>query len=163
MPSPKGYSMTQIALHWGVGVLILAQFLFSDAISAAFRQVMRGEVPAFDPLVLGHVAGGVAVLVLVVWRLALRSSRGVPDAPQAGTALVQKAGALTHGGLYLLMLLLPISGAVAWFGGVEAAGEAHELMKALLLVLVGLHVLAALWHHFWLKDGLLLRMKRPAD
>jgi cytochrome b561 len=29
--------------------------------------------------------------------------------------------------------------------------------------LIAGHVLAALWHHFWLKDGLLLRMKRPLD
>jgi len=46
---------------------------------------------------------------------------------------------------------------------VEAAAEAHEVMKALLMVLAGLHVVAALWHQFWLKDGLLLRMKQPLD
>ncbi|MDR0807534.1 MAG: hypothetical protein LBE86_00095 [Gemmobacter sp.] len=36
-------------------------------------------------------------------------------------------------------------------------------MTTLLMVLVGLHVLAALWHQFWLRDGLMERMRRPLD
>ncbi|CAM8636051.1 Cytochrome b561, bacterial/Ni-hydrogenase [Paracoccaceae bacterium] len=51
----------------------------------------------------------------------------------------------------------------AWFGGIVPAADAHEVMKVALLALVGAHVLAAIWHHVWLKDGLLLRMKRPLD
>ena len=39
--------------------------------------------------------------------------------------------------------------------------EAHELMKPLLLILEGLHVLGALYHQFVLKNGLIDRMKRP--
>ena len=58
---------------------------------------------------------------------------------------------------------LPITGGMAWFGGIEVMAEAHEVLTSLLLVLVGLHVVAALYHQFWLKDGLLMRMKRPLD
>ena len=65
--------------------------------------------------------------------------------------------------LYALMVLMPVSGAVAWFGTVEAAPEVHEAMKPAMLILVLVHVAAALWHQFWLKDGLMLRMKRPLD
>ena len=38
-----------------------------------------------------------------------------------------------------------------------------SLLPVTLLALVAAHVLAALWHQLWLKDGLLLRMKRPLD
>ena len=51
----------------------------------------------------------------------------------------------------------------AWFGGIDPAAEVHEVLRIVLLALVGAHVLAALWHQFWLKDGLMLRMKQPAD
>ena len=36
-------------------------------------------------------------------------------------------------------------------------------MKPVTIILVAVHVVAALWHQFYLKDGLLLRMKRPLD
>ena len=32
---------------------------------------------------------------------------------------------------YVLLILMPLSGAVAWFAGVEAAGDAHELMQTI--------------------------------
>lgn len=36
--------------------------------------------------------------------------------------------------------------------------QIHEVLANLLISLVALHVLAALKHHFWDKDGLLKRM-----
>ncbi len=41
--------------------------------------------------------------------------------------------------------------------------DLHELAKPAFVFLIAVHVVAALWHQFWLKDGLLVRMKRPAD
>jgi cytochrome b561 len=46
---------------------------------------------------------------------------------------------------------MPIPGGRLW-------GEAHEVLANLLLVAIGLHVAAALWHHFVLRDGALARM-----
>ena len=45
MPSPKGYTRLQIALHWGAALLIVQQYLFKDAIAAAIRrrQPNRGK------------------------------------------------------------------------------------------------------------------------
>jgi cytochrome b561 len=83
--------------------------------------------------------------------------------PEVKPAILKLAAHLGHMGLYALMIAMPLSGAAAWFGGIEAAAEAHEVMKFLMIALVAVHVLAALWHQFWLKDGLLLRMKRPLD
>ena len=58
------------------------------------------------------------------------------------------------------MAIVLLIGLVAWFGGSETAGDLHGLVKPVLIVLIAVHVLAALWHQFWLKDHLLRRMMR---
>ena len=159
MPAPAGYSRLQIALHWIAALLILQQYLFKDAIAAAWDAIGRGAETAFDPLVMAHVLGGVLVLAFALWRLALRARDGAPQM-QGESAAQRLVARLTHLGLYALMILMPVSGGVAWFGGVGAAAAGHNLMKVLLLALVALHVVGALYHQFVLKDGLMNRMRR---
>lgn len=159
MPSPKGYTRLQIALHWIAALLIVQQYLFKDAISAAWEAIEKGTESAFDPLVLAHVAGGALVLVFALWRLSIKARRGVPE--MVGDSALQRGLArLTHLGLYALMILMPVSGATAWFGGVAVAAQGHNILKVVLLALVALHVVGALYHHFVLKDGLIQRMAR---
>lgn len=163
MPSPKGYSARQIRLHWMVAVLIVLQFVLHEPIAEAWEGVEEGRSPAFNWLVFSHIVGGVLVLIFALWRLVLRQTRGVPPPPEAEPAPLRMAAHLGHLALYALMIAMPLSGMAAWFGGIEAAAEGHELLKVALLALVAVHVVAALWHQFWLKDGLMLRMKRPLD
>lgn len=160
MPIRQGYSATQIALHWIVFLLIVAQFVFNEPMSEAWRVVAKGGEKVMSPGVLAHVLGGIAVLLLAVWRLVLRFTRGAPDAPAGEAPMLRLAAHGTHMALYLLMILVPLSGMAAWGGGILAAGEAHEVLKTLLMLLVLLHVVAALWHQFGLKDNLMDRMKR---
>ena len=157
--APTGYSRLQIVLHWLIFVLIAQQYIFRDAMSAAWDRVARGLEAGFDPLVLTHVAGGALVMIFALWRLALRAGRGVPpviDASKEQGILAK----LTHIGLYALMILMPISGSLAWFGGIEIAAQGHNVMKIILLALVALHVVGALYHQFILRDGTLARMRR---
>lgn len=161
MADPRGYSRGQIGLHWIIALLLVPQFLLHDGIKAAFRQMMKGGAASYDGMVWLHLLGGILILLLMLWRVALRVGRGAPPPPAEESALLKLLAKAVHGLLYLLLFLLPISGLVAWFGGAEAAAEAHELMKPLLLILVGLHVLGALYHQFVLKNGLIDRMKRP--
>ena len=35
------------------------------------------------------------------------------------------------------------------------------MMKPVIIILIALHLVAALWHQFWVKDNLLARMKTP--
>lgn len=163
MPAPKGYSARQIRLHWIVTVLIVLQFVLHEPMAEAWDGLETGQSPAFNWLVLSHVIGGVLVLIFALWRLALRATRGVPPPPSAEPAPLRSAAHLAHLALYALMILMPLSGLAAWFGRVEVAGEVHEALRLALLGLIALHVLAALWHQFWLKDGLLQRMRQPLD
>jgi cytochrome b561 len=149
----------QIALHWLAVALVAQQYLFHDAISASWERINQGLTAAFDPLVLAHVAGGALIMAFAIWRLTLRARRGVPPAIESSRSQAILAK-LTHGGLYVLMVLMPISGSVAWFGGVGAAAQAHNVLKIILLALIVLHVIGALYHQFVLRDGTLARMRR---
>ncbi len=159
----KNYSTAQIGLHWIVAILVLAQFLNNGAIGEAWRAIRRGaeEVPG-GPMVAAHVLIGVAILVLALWRIALRLLRGAPPPPADEPRGLRIAAAATHGALYLLLALLPVTGLVAWFADVGAAADAHEALKTLLLLLVAAHVAGALYQHFVRRSGVLGRMLPPA-
>lgn len=160
MSAPKGYSRIQIILHWLVAALIALQFIFADFMSDAWEAVEHGLAVGFSPLVAAHVFGGLAVLLLAFWRLQIRLRRGAPLPPAKEHPLLQRAAGLAHWAFYALMIIVPASGAAAWFGGIEAAAEAHEVFKTMLLVLIAIHALAALYHQFVLKTNLIARMKQ---
>ena len=73
-------------------------------------------------------------------------------------ALMELASKIVHWSFYGVLLLLPISGGFAWFQLSEGAGNAHELLKTVLLLLLFLHVGASLFHYFVLKSNLFKRM-----
>lgn len=155
-----GYSRLQIFLHWAVALLFLCQFLFSDAMNQAARAVRHGTEPVVDAMVWQHILFGVLVLGFALWRLSLRREGGAAPAEHDGSALQELAARLTHAGLYLTMILLPVSGLAAWFGGVEAAGTAHQLAKMAFIAFFALHVVGAAFNQFWLRNGLIWRMVR---
>lgn len=158
-----GYSALQVALHWIVVVLVAFQFLAHDGMEEAWRAFRRDEPAPADSTVLAnmHVVAGVLVLLLALVRIYLRFTRGAPPPPQDEPRFLQILAEAVHGSIYLLLLLLPVSGAVAWFLGVEAAGDAHEVLKTLLLVAIVLHVGGALFQHFVRRSDVLIRMFRP--
>lgn len=158
MKRTSGYSGAQIALHWLIALGVVFNYFVSSGMGRALRQHISGEAVTVDIANL-HVWIGVAVLVLAALRIVLRLTRGGP-APVPGA--LGKVGAAVHGILYLLMLAVPAAGALAWFGGVNAAGDAHGLLANLLIIMAGLHAVAGLFHHYALKDGLILRMLRPS-
>jgi cytochrome b561 len=161
MPQPKGYTHVQIALHWVVFLLVGAQFIFADSISNAFRTFMREGTFTPSALVFSHIAFGVLILLLVVWRMAIKAKRGAPPHPENEPALLKLAATLAHFSLYALLILLPISGGIAWFGAQGWAAQGHVVLKTLLMILVILHVVAAFYHHFYLKTDVLNRMRKP--
>jgi cytochrome b561 len=157
----RAFSLSQILLHWIVALLVLAQYLNDDAIGAAWRAFRRGQERPGGLLATAHVVVGCAILALVLWRIALRLIRAAPMPPDDEPLILRAVAAATHLGLYAMLLLLPLSGIAAWFGGVGSAIGMHRLMESLLLPLVGLHVCGALYQRFVLRSNVLARMTRP--
>ena len=158
---PRGFSLSQILLHWIVALLVLAQYMNDGPIGAAWRAFRRGQEIPGSLLATAHVVVGCAILVLVAWRIALRLTRGAPHPPDDEPLILRAAAAATHVLLYAMLLILPLSGIAAWFGGVGQAMGAHRLMESLLLPLAGLHVCGAIYPRFVLGSDVLARMTRP--
>ena len=158
-----GYSRTQVALHWTVLVLVASQFLAHDGIEEAWGAFRRDQPTPADAAVLTylHIGAGTLVLLLALARIYLRMTRGAPAPPADEPRLLQLAAEGVHLLIYALLLLLPVSGAIAWFAGVEVAAEVHEWLKTVLLAAIALHVAGALFQHFVRRSDVLMRMLSP--
>ena len=152
----RRYSKTQIVLHWITVALVIAQYVLHDSIVNAWELIQSGKSVSFDPLVLSHVAGGIFIAVIVLIRLSLRSINS--DTHETKDLLGNRLSNIAHKLLYAILMMMVLSGGLAWFFNIEAAANAHNLFKVLLLITVLGHVFAALYHHFIVKDGLLNRM-----
>lgn len=157
---PKGYSRTQISLHWVVAVLIVFQFILHDAIVATWAAIGKGESPQVSVVVWAHIVAGILVLAFAFWRLALRIKRGAPPLPENEHPVLKGIAHLTHWLLYALMIAMPVSGLATWFGGSETADFVHTTLKFPLFIIVLLHFAGALFQQFYLRTGLLTRMMR---
>lgn len=159
MGKVQGYSGLQIAAHWITAVLVVFNYIYSDGMGRELARHLGMTVdrPAeLNPQI--HVWVGVAVLVLTIVRIGMRSSRGAPDAP--GAELLVLAALWGHRLIYALLLLVPVLGGLAWFGGVSSLGDVHALVANGLMIVAGGHAVMALFHQYVLKDHLLLRMMR---
>jgi cytochrome b561 len=162
-----------VVLHW-LTVLCV--------VMAATLIITRDEVGGRTLrmwLLEGHRHFGLLVLLLFVVRVTLRARLGRLRHEGNTSFPIRVAAVLTHVCLYALLLTLPMLGwalsdaqgkAVHFFGLTlpNIVGEDEDLADNLqawhldaawtLLVLVCLHIGAALWHHFLLRDGVLRRM-----
>ena len=178
MSKTTGYTGTAKTLHWLILALLIVQF----AVAWTMPDIKRDTKP--DTLINLHLSIGVLILSVAVVRLAWRATHGEP-APHDGVPPWQVQSArIMHWLLYLLLFVLPVLGWInaSWRGfpvimfgsncrswsarGCPAgAGPATCTVSSPnygLLVLVGLHVAAALYHYFVRRDGVLQRMRPGA-
>lgn len=168
------YTRTAMSLHWLIALMLFGMFAFG---------LYMVELP-LSPQKLKfysyHKWAGVTVFLLVLARLAWRITHRPPALPADMPAWQVTAAKAGHHLLYLLMVIVPLSGwlmssakgfQTVWFGVLplpdllakdEALGEAllltHRLLNWFFMLVVAGHVLAALKHHFIDRDGLLSRM-----
>jgi cytochrome b561 len=162
------------ALHWLVAALVLSQFGLGWTMSDLPLSQLK-----FDLYQL-HKSLGLTIFALVVVRLAWRLGHPPPPLPTGLPAWERTAARTTHALFYVLLLVQPLIGllqsnaanfpVVVWGilpvpaligsdeGFAETLVEVHETVASVLLVLIALHVAAALRHHFLLKDDVLRRM-----
>ncbi|PBC06677.1 cytochrome b/b6 domain-containing protein [Mesorhizobium sp. WSM3859] len=159
MKTGSGYSTYQITLHWLIAVLVLFQLFFGESMTAVVDAIENGQPAAASDQALGsaHYWAGLTILALVLVRLVLRLASGAPAPANWGPRWMQIAAHVSHGLFYVLLLATPAAGLLAFYVG-DPWGEIHSLAKPAFVVLIAVHVLAALYHQFWLKDGTLKRM-----
>lgn len=167
-----GYGTVARTLHWLVFALVAAQVIIGWTMPH-----IRPGVPQAG-LVAWHLSIGAVLMLVVLLRLVWRIVRPTASAPMAAWERV--LAMLTHGLLYLLLIVIPVLGwAAAGFFGYSVrlfgfiplpaladrtmrwaheAGDVHDLLTNVLLGVVGLHVVAALWHYFVRRDRVLQRM-----
>ena len=170
-----GYGGVAKAMHWLIVALLAVQF----AIGWSMPHIGRNTQP--DTLINLHLSFGMLIGLLVVVRFAWRLMHPVAPLATAAPRWQERAAIATHHLLYVLLVLIPVLGwlsasgrnfPVSLFGSIGfpsllpvkhpwtgKIGDVHTVLSNyVLLAAVALHVLAALYHHFVLKDRTLARM-----
>lgn len=166
------------AFHWGMAALIVAMLL-GGTIMVAWP---NAELATKFQLYQWHKSFGLVLFALLLLRLVWRLGQPTPALPATSSAFTRRAAALSHGLLYLLMAALPVTGYLmssantlgvptVLFGiwevpHVLAADarleaifkQAHDLLGTALLIVVAVHVLAAVKHAVINRDGIWARM-----
>ncbi len=164
-----------VVLHWlTVLCLVIAAALILTRDQLDGRAIRQW-------LLEGHRHFGLLVLFLFFARVALRLRLGKLPPANHSTWIIRSVAGLTHLALYALLLALPVLGwclsdasdkpvhflgatLPALVGADEDLADRllvwHQDAAWLLLGLVSLHVAAALWHHFVMRDEA-LRMMLP--
>jgi cytochrome b561 len=179
--SSTGYGWIAILFHWTIAILIIGQWALGWTM-----EHLVGPRLAFG-LIQWHKSVGLLILALALLRLLWRFANPRPVLPPEMGRLEKSAARSAHRGLYWLMFLLPLSGWALVSASVleiptyafylfivpdlplgrsdrsEALWTtAHIVLGWVLLAIVVVHVMAALRHHFLLRDNVLSRMIRPA-
>lgn len=175
--SSERYSTMTIALHWLMFALLAAVYACIE-LKGLFP---KGSDPR-EALKALHFMLGLTVLVLVLPRLAFRLLGPTPAISPEPPAWQQTSARLVHLLLYTLMLFMPLAGwlllsaagkPIPFFGLqlpaliaenkdlAEWLKDIHETVGEIGYYLIGLHVLAALYHHYVQRDNTLSHM-RPA-
>ncbi|TWF43295.1 cytochrome b [Neorhizobium alkalisoli] len=159
--APLSFSLPQRILHWLTAALVLFNLLLPDGMSEWNRSIKRTGAASADQVTSAniHAYVGIAILVLVVLRLIIRFIRGVAAAPPQEPAIFRTAAKVAHAALYVLLLAMPLTGMAVYYLGYGGAGDLHaDILKVILWVLIGGHVLGALAHQFYWKTDVLRKM-----
>lgn len=169
------WGSVSIGLHWTIAALIL---LVQVPAGITMLALDRGTLQ--DVLFTTHKNVGLVIFTLAVIRLAWRWSHPVPALPADMPPWQSWLARSTHALLYILILLMPISGFlytamggfpvpllglydIAWLVPenepvAEMFQWTHFLLQFVLYAVVVLHVAGALQHHFVRRDYVLRRM-----
>ena len=189
------YTKTAIVLHWLIALGIFAMFALGWYMAELPKDAPKAM--SFDLFDLGiynwqlteevsprtfyfnlHKSVGVTLLGLIVLRIIWRITHRPPALLNSLSAAEKNLATAGHHALYLLMVLLPLSGVLMalyskyglkWFcmdlfAGLDNPGmrdtfkEAHEVLGVLMLIVIAVHILGAIKHKLIDKDGTMDRM-----
>jgi cytochrome b561 len=175
----KYYPARSRLLHWTMAVLIICMLLIGLS--------MVESLAVWQPTAVSlHKSFGVLLLLMVMLRLVNKYVTPRPKLPKKMPHIQKQVATLSHYVLYAAMILMPLSGwlmqsadgrAVNVFGAftlpqlieqnIKAYSffrEFHAWMAWLLIIMITMHVLAALYHGLIRQDRVLTSMlysKKP--
>ncbi len=160
--------------HWAIAVLIIGMIAVGLIMSD-----MENSPDKFKLIGL-HKEFGIVILILACMRLGWKIIDISPLFPDSIHRISKFGAKAVHFLLYVFMFAMPVTGwlmssaagfPISFFGlfvlpslvspdkkFAHDMAELHEILAWILIVLISLHVLAALLHHFYYKDNILLRM-----
>ena len=173
--SSSRYGALPQLIHWLTALFVITGWLLGTFLD----DIPKGPERAFG--LLTHMTLGQCVFVLVIVRLISRYVNPPPPPEQTRFGKLQEIVAtLSHYALYALLLAIPVLGvtvqlergnplpifsfgefASPWVADRATARTIlhfHEYCADALLILAGVHAVAALMHHYVFRDRTLVRM-----
>lgn len=174
--TPGRYFPSLRRLHWIIFALVLIAY-----VAVNLHELFPRGTAVRSNVLSTHFLAGIAVLLLTLPRLVLRIKHAAPPIVPTPGGISQAVSKMTHLALYLFLIAQPLMGIVtlqiagrpiAIFGltvmpALFGAGDReladqwedlHGTIGNVFYFVIGLHILAALWHHFVRKDNTLRRM-----
>ena len=173
-PATSKFGLEMILLHWIIAAAMAVAVIYG--LISGYAETAEETRSAM----VVHQSIGMLILALAFVRVAARLRRPAPPLPPGMPGYQKAAAAITHILLYFMLFAFPVSGYVALaargrtisiFGLFDlpnilspdlslaaTADDLHVTAQWTLYGLVILHVVAALYHQFVVKDGVLLRM-----
>jgi cytochrome b561 len=164
----RRFSPLQRLLHWLMAACLVAMLFIGVGMVSTIA-------PRYLPLIVIHKSLGIGILVLALFRLALRLHFGAPSLPSDLPAPLKLAAHLSHYALYGVMIGMPLIGwamlsaaayPVVLYGNIQLPSllpqsdslhsllwDAHYYLAFAFFALVLLHVAAALFHVLIRHDG----------
>ena len=168
------YGTIAKSFHWVMALLIIGM------LCVGFYMTSSEKTLSIIKLYATHKSIGMTILFLAVLRLLWRWMNPVPPLPDTMPKWQHRGAHLSHYALYFLMFAMPVVGwlmsssvgfgvsVYGWFTlpplisthkeWTDSLRLLHWLGSWALAILIGLHALAALYHHFFQHDSVLRRM-----
>ena len=175
MNNPAQFPLSARIFHWGMAALIFSMLL-------AGLSMVQTLQAWHAPIVAAHKFFGVLALIAVIARLANRFRFKSPALPADLPAAQKLAAMVTQALLYICMFAMPITGFLmvsASGQGINMLGlftlppigepslvgysffrELHAITAVLLMLLIVMHVTAAVYHGLIRNDNVLRSMLR---
>lgn len=165
-------------LHWVMAISFLGMFIVAEVMMNMTTLPTNTFFGQGKWALYGlHKSVGILLLLLIVLRILWKFSN--PRPPILGRGIQKILASITHVGLYGVMLALPISGYIMSSAGgygvkvfgyklpdllgtnkplADIAHNVHHYASEAVYVLIVLHLVGALYHHYVVKDSTFIRM-----
>ena len=175
-PPSDRYTYKARWFHWAMAILIVLAY----ALILSRTQFERGsQLRTF--VVQTHFWVGIVVLIMAFFRIAERHRHTPPGITPPLEGILRTAATLSHYLLYAFLFVQPVLGLLTVLiekgslpipltqllipspfpiseDTAESLEDIHKLLGTIFYYVIGLHVIAAIWHHFVRKDNTVKRI-----